>query len=211
MTIGIAIPTFSGHLYHLKKLLTRISESSVLPTQVSVSISSFDGEISLDEYPFELIITKTTERKNPCENRNIAASKLTTDIISFIDGDDIPHIKRNEYIIESFNLGAQAVVHNYNQDSNSESEWFKSYLDPIHYLHEYVDTVFDYSAYSQNSTNHQDYHCAHISVKKEIFDNLRYDEHIGWIVGEDAEYTRRLVNNNIKISYIPNKISQYVK
>lgn len=211
MTIGIAIPTFSGHLFHLKKLLTRISESSVLPNQVSVSISSLEDDIVLDEYPFELIVTKTSERKNPCENRNIAASKLTTDIISFIDGDDIPHVKRIEYLLEAFNMGAHAIVHNYNQDSNSDSEWYNSNLEPVNYLHEYVDTIFDHCAFAQNSTNHQDYHCAHITVKKEIFDRFQYDELIGWVVGEDAEYTRRLVNNDIKISYVFNKLSQYVK
>ena len=211
MTRGIAIPTFSGHLFHLKKLLSIISESTVLPKQVSVSISSFDEEIAFDEYPFELIITKTIDRKNPCENRNIAAGKLTTDIISLIDGDDIPHIKRLEYIIESFNKGAQAVVHNYHQNSNSSIDWYKTDLQPLSYFHEYVDKVFDGCAFAMNSTNHQDYHCAHISVKKEIFEKIKYNEPIGWEVGEDAEYTRQLVNNGINISYIYNRLSQYVK
>ena len=61
MTLGIAIPTYSWHLYNLENLLTQISKSTVLPKQVSVSISSFDGEISVNDYPFELIITKNKE------------------------------------------------------------------------------------------------------------------------------------------------------
>ena len=211
MTIGIAIPTYDKHYYHLKNLLSVISQSSVIPNQVSVSISSYDGETIFDEYPFELIVSTTKERKNPSENRNIAASKLTTDIISFIDGDDIPHVNRNEYILNSFKMGANAVVHNYNQNSNYESEWFKSDLDPINYLHEYVDTIFENSSFAENSTNHQDYHCAHISVKNEIFEKIKYDESPEIVYSEDSVYTKQLVSNGFKISYLSNKLSQYVK
>ena len=210
MTLGIAIPTFSGHMYHLKTLLDSISLSTVLPKQVSISISSFDGDFNFDGYPFEVIVTKTNEKKNVCENRNIAANKLNTDIISFIDGDDISHVKRNEYIIESFKMGSTALVHNYHIDSNVKSEWYKTNIEPINYFHGYVDTVFDDCTFAKNLKNHQDYHCAHISVKKEIFDNIKYNESIGWQVGEDGEYTRRLVGNGILISYVSNKLSQYV-
>ena len=211
MTIGIAIPTYDKHVFYLKTLLSIISESSVLPNQVSVSISSYDGDTVFDEYPFELIVTTTKDMKNPSENRNIAANKLTTDIISFIDGDDIPHVKRIEYILDSFKMGAQAVVHNYHQNSNYELGWFKSELEPINYLHEYVDTLFEHTHYAQNSTNHQDYHCAHISIKKDIFESIKYDESSNIIYYEDSIYTRQLINNNTKISYISNKLSQYVK
>jgi hypothetical protein len=49
MTLGIGIPTYIGHLWNLKNLLKQISKSTVLPTQVSVSISSFDEEIDFEE------------------------------------------------------------------------------------------------------------------------------------------------------------------
>ena len=211
MTIGIAIPTYDKHFYHLKNLLSIISQSSVIPNQVSVSISSYDGETVFDEYPFELIVTTTKEIKNPSENRNIAASLLTTDIISFIDGDDIPHVKRNEFLLESFNMGAQAVVHNYYQDFNNESEWFKTNLEPINYLHEYVDTIEEDCPFAKNSTHHQDYHCAHISIKKGIFNRIKYDESPEIVYSEDSVYTKQLVSNGVKISYLSNKLSHYVK
>lgn len=46
MTIGIAIPTYNNHLIFLNDLLTQISKSTILPKQVSVSISSFDGDLN---------------------------------------------------------------------------------------------------------------------------------------------------------------------
>ena len=112
MTIGIAIPSYGEHVKYLENLLDRISMSTVLPKQVSVSVSSFDGELTFKDYPFELIITNTSEFKNTSQNRNIAASKLTTDIISFIDSDDLPHIKRNEFLLDSIKQGSKIIVHN---------------------------------------------------------------------------------------------------
>ena len=87
-SIGYAIPTYKGHLIYLESLLDAIAESTVLPSEVSISISSTDEEIFFKEYPFKLIVTKMLEPKNQSQNRNIAASKLTTDIITFFDGDD---------------------------------------------------------------------------------------------------------------------------
>ena len=211
MNIGIAIPTFGDHIFHLKKLLSIISESTILPKQVSVSISSFDQELILEKYPFDLIITKSKDKKNACENRNIAAKKLSTDIISFIDGDDIPHVKRNEYLLNSFKNGSNAVVHNYYRNSDVNSEWYKTELDSLNYFDNYVNTAPDNWDFAINSEYHQDYACGHISIRKKIFDNIFYNELIGWEIGEDAEYTKRLVKNGIKISYVSNKLTQYVK
>lgn len=72
MTIGIAIPTYKNHLNSLETLLDKISKSTILPNQVSVSISSTEEYIVENNYPFELILTVTNEYKNPSQNRNIA-------------------------------------------------------------------------------------------------------------------------------------------
>lgn len=209
MTLGIAIPCHSSHINFINDILDKISQSTILPNQVSISVSSYDGNIELKNYKFELIITKTIERKNACENRNIAASKLSTDIISFIDCDDIPHIKRNEYVIESFRNGAVAVVHNYLQSNNLNTSFFNSSIGETLFYKDYIDTINDNCTFAFNSSNHKDYHCAHISVKKEIFETFKYDESIGYIPGEDGEYTKRIVKNGFKISYLENKLSLY--
>ena len=113
MTIGIAIPTHPTHVGYVYNLLEQINKSSILPNQVSISISEFSGDLLIKEYPFEVIVSKSTEPKMASQNRNIAGSKLQTDIISFMDADDIPHIRRNEFLLKSFDLGAKSVVHDY--------------------------------------------------------------------------------------------------
>ncbi len=50
MTLGIAIPTYIGHLNYLTQLLDSLEQSTILPNQVSISISSFDGELNLKDY-----------------------------------------------------------------------------------------------------------------------------------------------------------------
>lgn len=209
MTLGIAIPTYSNHVKFLKRLLDVISKSSILPTQVSVSISSFDKDLNFEGYPFELIITKTIEYKNPSENRNIAANKLNTDIISFIDGDDLPHYKRNEYIINSFKQGCDSVVHDYYQDSNHNSDWCESNIESIEYRHNYIDIIGH--PFAKSSQGHRSYHCAHISIKKQLFDTLKFDESPNIVFQEDSKYTNFLIENGLRISYLTNKLSQYNK
>jgi hypothetical protein len=197
MTLGIAIPCYVGHIEDLKRLLYSISQSTVLPNQVSVSISTSSGELHFEKYPFELLISQSPNLKNPCENRNTAGKKLSTDIISFIDADDISHIKRNEYLLESFKLGAKAVHHNFLWHPNYNQNFHISDIGEFEY---YAINPFEFPGAS-----------SHISLLKKIFDVHQYDESIGWECGEDTEYNLRILSNGIEFSYIKNKLSQYVQ
>ena len=120
MTLGIAIPTYSGHLHNLPKILDILNNSTLPPDKVSVSCSSQSENVDFgNNYNFELIVKFTGDYKNPSQNRNIAGQELDTDIISFIDGDDLPHVQRNEYIMKSFeNNDVVAILHNYYQSTN---------------------------------------------------------------------------------------------
>lgn len=208
MTLGIAIPTYIGHIKYLNNLLNAISKSTVLPQQVSVSISSFDGELDLSTYPFELIISKTLDYKNPSQNRNIAAGKLRTDVISFIDGDDLPHNKRNEYIMTCFKNGSKIVAHDYERMYN-DSEIFNNDIGEIEFLPNYINKFISDLQAPENEFNHLGYHNAHITLLNEIYKNFKYDESKNIEYREDSEFNSRLVKNGFKICYIKNKLSLY--
>ena len=208
MTIGISIPTYNGHIKYLNGLLEQISKSTILPKQVSVSISSFDGDLQFEDYPFELIVTKTSDFKNPSENRNIAASKLTTDIISFIDGDDLPHIKRNEYLLKSFELGSKIIVHHYEMGMSSQNNYDVP-IDDLILFPEHIDTYVNDKHYPESSQGTVGYHNAHITLLKNVFDKFKYDENPEFFKIEDSVFTSRLVKNGFKLCYIPNKLSFY--
>jgi hypothetical protein len=210
MTIGIAIPTYSGHLYNLKDLLYQISKSTILPSQVSVSISSFDGDLELSDYPFELIITKSSEFRNVSQNCNIAASKLTTDIISFFGGDDLPHIKRNEYIIKAFESGCNSVVHNYINSRKNVKE-FTDDIGEIQLFIDYIDTYTSDKSYPISSKEPLIcYANGPISISKEIFNKFKYNESSSFFKTEDTIYNSNLVKNGYNISYIKNNLMLYI-
>jgi len=210
MTLGIAIPTYIKHVNNLYSILETLSKSTVLPLQVSVSISSMQDDIILNNYPFELIISKTSQYKNPSQNRNIAGNKLTTDIISFIDGDDIPHVKRNEYLLDSFNNECEIIVHNYER-INQYQNLNNHEIGNLELLKEYIDGYISDSHAPQSKIMHFDYHNAHISLLNNIFKKYQYDEDESIKYMEDSEFTSRLVKNGYKISYIKNKLSYYIK
>jgi glycosyltransferase involved in cell wall biosynthesis len=211
MTIGIAIPTYKNHLNSLETLLDKISKSTILPNQVSVSISSTEEYIVENKYPFEIILTVTSEYKNPSQNRNIAASKLTTDIISFIDGDDFPHPQRNEFVLKSFNMGSECVVHNYHKNSHLYQDFFKVKYEDVVRLPKYIDTLYVDPIYPKSGVEHIDYHCAHISISKELFDKFKYNEDEQVKYKEDSYYVRTLVENNHPICFLNNKLTLYLK
>jgi hypothetical protein len=214
MTLGIAIPTYSRHLHHLSKLLEVLNNSTIIPDKVSISCSSQSENIQLDNnYKFELIIKVTDEYKNPSQNRNIAGSGLHTDIISFIDGDDLPHFQRNEYILKSFeNSNIISILHDYYQSTNINYDFIYSKYDKPNLMIDYIDTVFPNGfTGNKNPIHGYGYHHAHVSLRKELFEKLKYDERQEFLYIEDSIYIKELVNNGNKISYISNKLSQYIK
>jgi glycosyltransferase involved in cell wall biosynthesis len=134
-TIGIAIPCYIGHIDKLKILLKCIEDQTVLPAKVVVSCSSSrpeDLDINESDYCYPLKVITHEQKLNAAQNRNIAASHLDTDIISFFDADDIMHVQRNQCIIDGFNthLDAVALIHGYITNSETlEMETYNTFTD----------------------------------------------------------------------------------
>lgn len=214
MTFGVAIPTYSKHVFLLPKLLEILNNSTVIPDKVSISCSSFSENLNFEnDYKFELLIDVTNDFRNPSQNRNIAGKQLDTDIISFIDGDDLPHFQRNEFIIDAFkNENVVALMHNYYQSPIVDERFIYTKYENPNLIVDYIDTVFPNGFTGSKNPNPEfAQHHAHISLRKSIFDILKYDENQDFIYREDTIYVKELVNNGNKISYIPNKLSQYIK
>ena len=213
MTLGYAIPSCNSYLEYTYRVLDQISKSTVLPTEVCVSISDMEETTHLREdfnFPIKWIRNPNTE--NGCINRNIAAENLTTDIITFMDCDDLVHPQRNEFILKAFEKGAETVVHSYvlgERDLHSDLEKNKRFLDNKYnecvILEEHL-TTFGAPIGPQNELDKNvHYHNAHVSVTKNIFSKLKYEFHPFC----DSTYTRKLVENGHKIWYIPNELSYY--
>jgi hypothetical protein len=217
LSIGIAIPAHYNHVIYLIPLFNLFKKQTIKPDKISVSISSCPNKFILNfnekDYGFPIQINTTNEKKNQAENRNIAASYLNTDIISFIDADDLPHIQRNEMILEIFesNKDCHAIVHNYENDQNKQDVMLLPIIisrDNI--FIDYIDTIIPSTPFPVNSKKHMSYHCAHLSIRRSIFDDVKYNEDWLYFRREDSLYLKDLmIKKNIKITYIIDKLSWY--
>jgi len=117
MKIGLAVPGYIGHIKYIYELLDSYENGTVKPDQVAISLSSMPEEgFKLEKnYSFPVEIVCTPIKQNPAQNRNIAKKLLNTDIITFMDIDDIADPHRLEFIKRAFdeNPGVDCLIHNY--------------------------------------------------------------------------------------------------
>ncbi len=212
LSIGIAIPCYIHHFKYIPTLLQNIIDSTVKPKQIVVSCSSYTSSF-VQKYTvegIEITILYTDKYANGSKNRNIAASYLNTDLISFIDSDDLMHPKRLEYILNTFQErpGISAVYHYYTYQLFSERYlpfWEEGPLEIIdaQIIHHprgtgvLVDTEKKYEL-----------HHAHVTVRKEVFEKVKFDETMNY--WEDSRYGTHLVDNHIPMIFINNKLSRYL-
>ena len=208
MTLGIAIPLIDRHIKHLNRLLDTIQMSTIKPNTVSISSPSNLDDIIGNKYSFDIIVTNNGRNLPTTVNRNIAANKLNTDIISFIDADDASHVFRNEFLINSFK-NTNIIVHNYHKSLIYDESFIHSDIGEMNVMYDYIDTM-ESVGFPYSSKGHLDYSCGHVTVSKNIFNNYKFNENF-LSVGEDINYLRLLMENNFKITYISNKLTNYIK
>ena len=207
MRIGIAIPCYIGHIDQLQVLLDSIAKQTRQPDKVVVSCSSTDQiPIDFPKYDFDLQIICTRDIKNPSQNRNIAARHLDTDAITFFDADDTMHPQRLEFIEQAFLKGADIVLHNF--ETNHEE------------ITLFAESNISYNCLCQcasgcirhiNWNNYDKIHHAHVSIKRELLEQVQFDEGPNGIGKEDCVFCWSVFAcPNITNAYISNKLSLYV-
>lgn len=207
MRIGVAIPCYIGHINQLQVLLDSIAAQTRLPDKVVVSCSSIaEMPPEFSKYDFDLQIICDPSVKNPSQNRNVAARHLDTDVITFFDADDIMHPQRIEFIEQAFLDSVDIVLHNF------ESEHSQFSL--------YDSCNISYNALCQCASGcirhiiwnaHDLIHHAQVSVKREIFEQVQFDEGPTGIGKEDCVFCWSVFAlPNVTNAYIQNKLSLYL-
>jgi glycosyltransferase involved in cell wall biosynthesis len=220
MKIGVAIPSYIGHIDPLFKLLDSIQNQTIIPNKVVVSCSSTkksDFEFQcyfekLQQYTFSLEIITSEEKKNAAQNRNIAASKLSDmDYITFIDADDIMHPQRIEILLKAFQEhDSDIILHNYFIDVAFEKDIFKKINNSeinvrANSLRQHWSGCIEHINYVEEGIHH-----SQVSVKNVIFNKIKFPEEIEFNRKEDCIFCHRVFNlPGIKNSYIANKLSYY--
>lgn len=114
-TICVGVPCYKPHLSKLKNLLDSLEVQTRKPDEVIVSTSStLPDEIpTLPRYSFPIIYIIDAKQRKAAENRNNCLRLMRSDIISFVDADDICHKQRLEFIERAVLNGAQFVLHGF--------------------------------------------------------------------------------------------------
>ena len=206
-TFGYAIPAFSGHVNLLKELVKSIADSTVMPDCVSISCSNYDKDMQFD-VPFKVLFTYTKDHKNTGQNRNIAASNLDTDFISFIDADDLVIPERTEYLKRVMEEGSDIVVHRFrgprcDKTENIELKFFKGFIDKLKGKNCFPEASNPGFAYN--------YHCAMPTMTHELYEDFKYNEDQSMNMFADAEFLYRVAKSGKKIDYVDNVLAIYRK
>jgi len=207
MRIGVAIPCYIGHIEHLRTLLDSIAKQTRMPDKVVVSCSS-TAEMPHDfpKYDFDLQFICDPSVKNPSQNRNISARNLDTDIITFFDADDIMHPQRLEFIEQAFMGNADIVLHNY-ETNQEEIPLFESSNISYNCLCQCASGCIRHINWNSNDRIHH----SQVSVKREIFDQVQFDEGPTAIGKEDCVFCwSAFACPNVTNAYISNKLSLYL-
>lgn len=200
VTIGVAVPCYKGHIQYLPRLLECLASQTRQPDQVVISCSSVDEDAikrleQLPQHPFEVLIIPIEGYKNASMNRNIAASVLKTDLISFFDADDLMHPKRLAMIEHAYNTTlCDVVFHNY----CSMRDEFPSYEGA-------ELKILDPGTPPRDATQH-----AHLTIRRQIFEQVKFPEGKIFENMEDTAYARLITSSSLVIAvYLANVLSKY--
>ena len=209
MSIGVAIPCYEPHHKYLSALLDSIANQTHRPDRVVISCSSwaYDGRVDTFYKGIPLTILYWSRLVVQAENRNLAASELQTDYITFFDADDLMHPRRIEFVLKAFEqTKCQAIVHNY---QHVQRPLVVPFEDTDELIISEKEVVKDPNAIGV-CVEGLPLHHAHISITKQIFDQYKFDQNPYMYRIEDSLYAATLVKYGIPIRYIANKLSQFM-
>jgi glycosyltransferase involved in cell wall biosynthesis len=216
MTIGVAIPCYSGHVRYITPLLDNIAESTRKPDDIVISCSSSENNRTLAFVykDMSVRIWYSTERLNQATNRNRAASLLKTDLITFIDADDLMHPKRIEYLCKAFESrpDIDVVYHNYlynHVSKRNDPFWDEPEFNPLPNPMVKNPAAVGLMVLT-NPPGQYEHHHAHVTLRKAVFDRLKFDEEWRFYRMEDSIYGVKLLNNNIPMLFLNNRLTRYI-
>lgn len=232
MKLAICIPAYYAHLKYLPEVLESISNQSVKPYLISISVSSVPlGELlnipqTLNSTP--ILVSTTDKQQYAAANRNIAgiAALNNKDVegLVFFDIDDYMHPQYLEKVTQAFEENADVFLHNY-YNWQGRSENTKDIINTIniHSPTEYASyfesvTKYDpsgkYHSYGQITSFDKndkciDTHNGHVSLKRFVFEREKFDEDTIFRRTEDCHYNFRLLKEGYNILVSKDQLSLY--
>lgn len=216
MSLGVAIPTYIKHYPFLPSLLENITSSTVKPDAISVSCSSMirSETVQYTLHGVPVTVSYSILPMNPSQNRNRAISKLNTDLVMMLDGDDLMHPQRIEYVKNAFaeNPDIQGLYHGYLSEPLAQRGAPFVPLRPpvlikgcVKSQPHGVGLVVD-----DGSGTNYDLHHAHGTFRRDILRQFPFDERPEYKYAEDSIHATVLEQNNVELAYLANPLTRYI-
>ena len=209
LTIGVAIPCYKKHIPFVFKVLDSIEKQTRKPEKVVISCSSTISEdfpLNKLNYSFPIEIYVIRFKKNAAQNRNNASSYLDTDIVTFIDADDIMHPQRLEIIERVFiEHSPKIFLHGYQEDTQE----FMMYQDIPIEIGKLSKCQWGATIYTGNYSA-RNIHNSQSSVQKSVLENIQYPEQLEYVGKEDTIFCTSVIEKYInETAYCPLSLSYY--
>ena len=203
--ISLGIPCIPKHIKHLDELITNINNQELLPYEIILSLSQtkeYEGKLledKLNELSIVSVKIITSEKKQYAgENRNICAEHCNTELISFIDCDDLMCSSRTRILEDVYKkTNYDVIFHNYSNNTLICSDNYKIINDRHMTKKQYENnhnTNKNVSVYLKNIAH------GHLTIKTELLKKYPIDIY-GY--GEDTRYLHTLFENDLNVVTLP--------
>ena len=204
--LSFCITSYYKDIHYLKSLLDKLVDQTSEPYEIIIYCSGIKG-IDIDSsitinnvsVPMRTIIDQKPQLQTVA--RNICADAAKGDIVTFFDVDDIPHPQKIEATLKYIG-DYDFLVHSYKKDRDN----FQIIdIDSIKYNNNVRANPNPITTNLQVLPERPIHH-GHLTVKKSLFSNIRYDEDFyftnasgqKFCNGEDGKFCQDLVKNNYK-------------
>jgi len=205
-TIGIAIPCYNKHIPKLLELLDSIDAQTRKPDLVSISCSSTDEFPELRKYGFGVVVSTCKERRNAGQNRNIAARRLTTDLISFFDADDHMHPQRIEGLLVAFNQQCDIALHSYSEGEETKIPY--KHIDTFSIIRNKLVQAPSGCIYLDPYSR---IHHSQVTVRREIFERSPFTGEKENDLKDDCVFCYKIFSMpGVTSAYLPYPLSKYI-
>lgn len=210
---SLCITSFDKDYHLIFSLLDMITNQVDLPDEIIIYISGITHTIDLPNtivinnisIPIHTIIS--SKRTIQAVARNICSSVASGDILIFFDVDDVPHpqkIQITRYLFDKYN--PDFLIHNYTADNIRQYGNFISIdIDNIN-----IKTNLDLNPDNTNLVcENLPIHHAHIAVKKNVFDRVKFNESMEFYRLEDGKFCQDLLLNKYNGIYCTSPLVRY--
>lgn len=205
--VTVGIPCIPKHIGHLNELIKNINDQELLPNEIIISLSESNNnegnnlEKELNDISISPVRVITSEgKKYAGENRNICGKFCNTELITFIDSDDLMCPSRIKILYDLYSsLNYDVLFHNF-IDSYSQIKCSSDYdninnkkITKKQYMSNNT-TDETKSVYLENVAH------GHFTIKKDILNKHPIDIN-GY--GEDTRYLHKLFKNDLNVISLP--------